>query len=117
MVLDVIASYHEALSARDFDGARRLLRDDLRFTGPFESFESADDYVAAIQKLFGIVTSIQVRHVSADGDEVVALYDMATRTPAGTQLIGEWYGVEDGSIAWIRALFDTAPFAFLRGGD
>ena len=32
----------------------------------------------------------------------------------GTQLICEWYGVEDGSIAWIRALFDTAPFAFLR---
>jgi limonene-1,2-epoxide hydrolase len=117
MVLDVVARYHAALAARDFDGARTLLRDDLRFTGPFGSFENAEDYVAAIEKLFGIVESIQVRHVSADGDEVVALYDMATRTPAGTQLVCEWYGVEDGSIAWIRALFDTAPFAFLRGAD
>jgi SnoaL-like domain len=113
---DVVARYHEALGDRNFEGARALLRDDLRFTGPFESFETADGYLEAIQKLWGIVGSIDVRHVSADGNEVVALYDMATNTPAGTQLVCEWYGVEDGSIAWIRALFDTAPFAFLREG-
>jgi hypothetical protein len=113
---DVIARYHQALVAKDFDGARALLRDDLRFTGPFESFDDADRYLEAIQKLWGIVESIDVRHLSASGAEVVALYDMATTTPAGTQLVCEWYGVEDGSIAWIRALFDTAPFAFLRGG-
>jgi SnoaL-like domain len=112
--LDVIARYHEALTARDFEAARGLLKDDLRFTGPFESFEDADAYLTAIQKLWGIVESIDVRHVSGSGDEVVALYDMATSTPAGTQLVCEWYGVDGGSIAWIRALFDTAPFAFLR---
>ena len=116
MALDVIARYHEALRARDFEGVRSLLRDDLRFSGPFESFEDADAYLAAIGQLWGIVESIQVRHVSASGNEVVALYDMATRTPAGTQPVCEWYGVEDGSIAWIRAVFDTAPFAFLREG-
>ena len=114
--LDVIVRYHQALEARDFDGARGQLRDDLRFTGPFESFEDADGYLEAIQRLWGIVESIDVRHVSARGDEVVALYDMVTKTPAGTQLVCEWYGVQDGAIAWIRALFDTAPFAFLREG-
>ena len=116
MVLDVVTRYHEALGRQDFDGARRLLKDDLRFEGPFESFERADDYIEAIQKLFGIVESIEVRHASADGDQVVVLYDMVTRTPADTQLVCEWFGVEGESIAWIRALFDTAPFAFLRGG-
>jgi hypothetical protein len=35
MTLEVVARYHEALGERDFDGARMLLRDDLRFTGPF----------------------------------------------------------------------------------
>ena len=111
--IDVVR-YHEALGRRDFGAARDVLRDDLRFTGPFESFEDADSYLAAVEKLWGIVESVQIRHVSSDGDEVVALYDMATRTPAGTQLVCEWYGVEGDSIAWIRALFDTAPFAFLR---
>jgi hypothetical protein len=113
---DVIARYHEALADRDLAGARSLLRDDVRFTGPFESFEDADAYLEAIERLWGIVEAITIRHVSADGDEVVALYDMATSTPAGTQLVCEWYGVEGDRIAWIRALFDTAPFAFLRSG-
>jgi hypothetical protein len=116
MVLDVVGRYHEALKRRDFDAARALLEDDLRFTGPFESFERADDYVEAIRRLWGIVESMEVRHVSSSGDEVVALYDMATRTPAGTQLLCEWYGVEGDAIAWIRAVFDSAPFAFLRAG-
>jgi hypothetical protein len=33
---------------------------------------------------------------------------------SGTQPIVEWFGVEDDRIAWIRTIFDTAPFAFLR---
>jgi SnoaL-like domain len=114
--LEVIARYHQVLGSGDFESARGVLRDDLRFTGPFESFEDAEAYVAAVQKLWTIVDSIDIRHVSASGDDVVALYDMATTTPAGTQLVCEWYGVDGDSIAWIRALFDTAPFAFLREG-
>jgi hypothetical protein len=39
---------------------------------------------------------------------------MVTTTPAGTQPVVEWFGVEDRRIAWIRTIFDTAPFAFLR---
>ena len=116
MVLDVISRYHEALGKRDFAGARELLKDDLRFEGPFESFARADDFVDAIEKLFGIVESIEVRHTSADGNQAVVLYDMVTSTPAGTQLVCEWYGVEGDRIASVRAVFDTAPFAFLRGG-
>jgi hypothetical protein len=115
-MLDAVTRYHEELGKQDFEGARRLLKDDLRFEGPFESFERADDYIAAIQKLWGIVESIEIRHASADGDQAVVLYDMVTRTPAGTQLVCEWFGVDGETIAWIRAVFDTAPFAFLRGG-
>jgi hypothetical protein len=114
MALDVVGRFHEALRHEDFDVARKLLKDHLRSTGPFESFESADDYVEAIRKLWGIVERMEVRHVSSSGDEVVAIYDMVTRTPAGTQVVCEWYGVEGDAIAWIRAVFDSAPFAFLR---
>jgi ketosteroid isomerase-like protein len=113
---DVVARYHDALARRDFDAARALLKDDLRFVGPFDTFETADDYLGALQRLFGIVTSIDVKHRSSDGSEVVVLYEMATSTPAGTQLVCEWFGVEGDHIAWVRALFDTAPFAFLRQG-
>jgi SnoaL-like domain len=115
MADDVVAEYQKALSQRNFEAARGLLKDDLRFKGPFEEFASADDYLKTVRGLWTIVDSVDLKHMSSAGNEVVILYEMATRTPAGTQLIGEWYGVEDGKIAWIRALFDSAPFAFLRG--
>jgi hypothetical protein len=83
--------------------------------GPFEEITGADAYLKTVRGLWAIVESVEVRHVSSAGNEVVVLYDMASTTPAGTQLICEWYGVEDDKIAWIRALFDSAPFAFLRG--
>jgi limonene-1,2-epoxide hydrolase len=114
---DVVSRYVDALRGRDFNAVRSLLRDDLRFRGPFETLDGADAYAAPIQRLWGIVGSIDVKHISSDGDEVVVLYEMETTTPAGTQLICEWYGVDGGEIAWIRALFDTAPFAFLREGQ
>lgn len=114
MSSDVVIAYHEALNGRDFDAARRLLRDDLRFQGPFETFTTADDYWAALTRLWGVVERIDVRHRSSNGDETVVIYDMITNTPAGTQPVVEWVGVEDGRIAWIRTIFDTGPFAFLR---
>jgi hypothetical protein len=112
----VVSRYIDALRGRDFEAARSLLGDDLRFRDPFETLDSADAYAAAIQRLWGIVASIDVKHSSSDGNEVVVLYDMETTTPPGMQLICEWYGVDGGKIAWIRALIDIGPFAFLREG-
>lgn len=117
MTRDVVASYHQALADRNFEAARMLLNDDLHFTGPFDEFNRADDYVNALRGLWHIVESIDRKHLSTDGDEAVVLFEMATTTPAGTQLVCEWYGVDGGKIAWIRAVFDTAPFAFLRRAE
>jgi hypothetical protein len=112
--VDVVEAYHAALARRDFAAGRAMLADDLEFRGPFDEFHHADDYLAAIQRLWGIVDVIDVKHRSGTENEVVVLYDMATKTPAGTQLVCEWFGVDRGTIRWIRTLFDTAPFAFLR---
>jgi hypothetical protein len=115
MVDDVVNAYQKALGDQNFEAARRLLKDDLRFKGPFDEFTSADEYLKTVRGLWSIVDSVELRHMSSTGNEVVVLYEMVTKTPAGTQLICEWYGVEDDKIAWIRVLFDSAPFAFLRG--
>ena len=114
--IDVVKRYQQALGEGDFDGARAFLKDDLEFQGPFDRFDNADDYLKAIQALHGIIESVDMKHLWADGDEIVMLYDMVTSTPAGTQLTCEWYAVEGGKIDHIRVVFDSAPFAFLRGG-
>ena len=116
VAVDVVARYQQALRDGEFEIARALLKDDLRFKGPFDEFETADDFSDAIRGLWKIVQSVEIRHMSSNGDEVVVLYDMVTTTPAGAQLVCEWYGVQGTKIVWIRALFDSAPFAFLRDG-
>jgi hypothetical protein len=116
MARDIVTEYQKALGSGDFEAARKMLHDDLQFKGPFEELSGADDYQEAIRRLWGIVESIDIRHISSSDGETVVLYDMVTNTPAGSQLICEWYGIEGEKISWIRAVFDTAPFAFLRSG-
>ena len=112
---DIVERYHQAWKSHDFEAARGLLHDDLEFRGPFDTFDNADDYVAAIRRLAPIVEDVRLQKTFADGDDVCLLYDMVTATPAGTQPIAEWYRVRGDRIGAIRAYFDSAPFAALRG--
>jgi hypothetical protein len=44
-------SFFEAWTGKDFDRARSLLHDDVSFTGPIDTFDSADDYIASLRQL------------------------------------------------------------------
>jgi ketosteroid isomerase-like protein len=108
---EIVESYHHAFGSGDVQTARSLLADDLRFKGPFEEFQSADDYLESVAKLAQIVTGTDVKKVVASGDDVVTIYDLHTNTPAGTSNIAEWATVENGRIVELRVFFDARPFA------
>lgn len=108
---DVVDRYFKAWTSKDFATARRLLKDDLEFKGPIDTFHRADDYAQAIERLAGIVKEARVRKTFVDGAEVMLIYDMVTNTPAGTAPIAEWYRVEGDKIAAIQVFFDARPFA------
>lgn len=103
-------SYHKAIQAGDYSGARKLVHDDLAFQGPIDRFHKADDYIHALQKLSTIVDHIDILKVFEDGNDVCLLCDLVTRT-VGTAFVVEWYKVKDGKIGSVRAVFDTRPFA------
>jgi predicted ester cyclase/limonene-1,2-epoxide hydrolase len=110
----IVQQFFGAIGQGDWDGARRLLADDLTFSGPFDTFSRADDYLAAIRGLAEIIETVHVQRLFVDGDDVCVLYDMVTRTPAGTAPIAEWHRVDAGRISAIRAYFDARPFAAVR---
>lgn len=114
---EIIQSYQTALGTGDFDTARTFMRDDMSFQGPFDTFTTADDYLGALKQLATIIERIDLKKVFVDGDDVCVLYDMVTKTPAGTAFIAEWYQVQGGKIAALRAVFDARPFAPLFGGQ
>jgi len=107
----VATSFLKAWTTGDFDTARSLLHDDVSFSGPIDSFDDADSYVAALRGLSQIVQDAREQKVFADDTDVCVIYDLATTTPAGTAPTAEWYHLRDGKISAVRVFFDARPFA------
>jgi ketosteroid isomerase-like protein len=106
---EIVERYHEAWARRDFETARSLLHDDLRFRGPIDTFDNADDYLAALSRLAGMVEEVDVQRVVAAGDDVVVLLELVT--PMGRAPVAEWYQVRGDRIGSAQAYFDARPFA------
>src|SRR5436190_18713076 len=92
---EIVEQYKTAMGRGDFTAARQLLHDDLLFQGPIDTFNRADEYLAAIGRLATIIQRVDVRKIFAEGNDVCVLYEMVTNTPAGTVFIAEWYQVRD----------------------
>ena len=107
---ETVEQYFNAWTSKDFDTARSLMHDDLSFSGPFDTFDTADALLESIKGLTQMLESAERRGLIADGDQVCAIYSLHTG-PVGTAPVAEWYTVRDGKIASIEAFFDARPFA------
>jgi ketosteroid isomerase-like protein len=107
--VEIVQRYAAALASGDFDTARSLMADDLHFVGPIDEFHRAEDYLAAIKRLFGMVRGVEDQATVAQDAEVVHFYVLDT--PVARSPVAEWFTVKDGRIAELRAYFDARPFA------
>jgi limonene-1,2-epoxide hydrolase len=105
---DVVQKFVQALADRDFSAARSMLADDLRFEGPIDRFERADDYMKAIAGLYGMVRGVEHQATIAQGDDVAVFYLLDT--PVARAPVAEWFTVRAGKIVHLRAYFDARPF-------
>jgi len=112
---DVVMGFQAAMGKNDWVAARGFLADRLEFKGPFDNWTKADDYLASLQRLHHIVERVDMHHMFVDGDDCCLLYDLVTKTPAGTAFIAEWHHVKDGKIDRVRVVFDPRPFAAMMG--
>ena len=111
----VVQRFQQALGKGDFAGARKSLHDRFAFEGPFEAFDKPEPYLESLKKLHHIVERIDMKRMFVDGDDVCLLYDMVTKSAAGTAFIAEWHTVKGDKIAAIRVVFDARPFAAMFG--
>jgi hypothetical protein len=110
--VQVAEGFFDAWTSKDFGRARELLRDDVSFEGPIDSFRDADSYVTSLRQLSGIVTGVQKQKVFVDGDDVCVIYDLKT-APVPSSRTCEWYRVHGGKVASVSVVFDARPFAQL----
>jgi ketosteroid isomerase-like protein len=106
----VAASYFKAWQARDFDGLRALLADDVTFDGPLAHLDNADDCVQGLRGMSKILEKVDIKKTFVDGDDVVTWFDLHTSVaePVPT---ANWSHVEDGRITAIRVAFDARGLA------
>jgi len=108
----VLRQFYDAVQRRDMKAARAFLADDMIFTGLFETYPSADAYIATFTQLMQIVTRLDVKVIIGEGDNAAIFMDMVTAGPINaTTLVAEWHQVRNGKIVRARSAFDGRPFA------
>ena len=108
----VLTRFYEAISRRDLATARSCLANDMTFVGLFETYPSADAYLATFEQLLRIVTALDVKLLIGEGDDAVVFFELETTAPAAARtLVAEWHQTRNGKIVRARSAFDGRPFA------
>ena len=102
---DVVRGYYEAWTSRDLDRARGYLADDLDFQGSLRRYNSADDFIPALEQFLQILEEVRMLKELYEGEDAMMLYDCVTGA-AGTIRTAEAFTVRDGKIREIKLVFD-----------
>jgi ketosteroid isomerase-like protein len=112
----LVETYHNAWTTGDILRARGYLADDLDFQGSIDTFNKADDFVAALRQFQGMLRGVTVLQSFFSGAGAALLYDCDTASPAGVIRTAEFFTVRNGKIAEIRLVFDATELRKLMAG-
>ena len=70
---EVVLGLGKALNDESFEIARRYVKDDMNYVGPFGSREGAEAYLQEIERLR---LKFDIQKIFADDKDVCALYDI-----------------------------------------
>jgi hypothetical protein len=97
--------------------ARTYLNDDILFLGLFETYRSAEAYIAALTNLLQVVVRLDVKKIIAEENDVAVFFELETKAPAAaTTLVAEWHQIKNGKISRVESAFDGRPFAAMFSG-
>ena len=113
----ILKAFYDAVQQRDMLRARTFLDDQMSFVGLFETYSSADAYIATFTQLMSIVTRLDIKVVVGEGENAAVFMEMVTTDPApATTLVAEWHKTRNGKIVWATSAFDARPFAAMFAG-
>ena len=92
----------------DFDQLRQILADDLKFSGPLYSFETASDYISAMKIDPPKNFEYKMIKTYEDNSSACLLYEF--EKPGISTIMTQTFEVEDDKIKRILLVFDTAAF-------
>jgi ketosteroid isomerase-like protein len=114
---EILRTFYAAVVRRDIAAARGYLADNLVFVGLFETYRSADEYIAALTGLLQVRVRLDVKKIIAEGNDAAVFFELETKAPAeGTVLVAEWHQFRNGKITHVASAFDGRPYAAMFTG-
>jgi len=112
----VVTNYHNAWTSGDMKTARACLADDLDFQGSIDTFNRADDFIAALTMFQKMLSRATLIYSFYSDSGAALLYDCDTMSPAGVIRTAEFFTVTGGKIKSIRLVFDATELRKLMAG-
>jgi hypothetical protein len=106
-IREIANRYYDAWRLRSGDMSDVPLADDLVFTGPVASFDTADGFRAMARQAGAGVRSFTVRHQFTDGDLVCSVIDWEMAPVAGTMTAAEVLHIRHGQIVRGELIYDA----------
>jgi hypothetical protein len=113
---EIVTKYHHAWTAGDIKSAREYLADDLDFKGSIDTFNRADDFIAALSGFQKMLRGVNLIQSFFSDTGAALLYDCDTLSPAGVIRTAEFFTMADGKITAIRLVFDATELRKLMAG-
>ena len=92
----------------NFDQLRSILADDLRFTGPYYSFNNADDYLNSLKADPPRDFKYQIIKTFEDKSSACLVYDFSK--PGVSTTMMQLFETKTDKITRILLIFDSAAF-------
>jgi ketosteroid isomerase-like protein/uncharacterized protein YndB with AHSA1/START domain len=105
---EVIRSYYDAWTTKDFTQAESLLAPELAVEVPVNEYPTTESFAAAVRAFGSMARKTELLSELSAGDEGMLLYDMQVQGLEGTLRVVEHFTVQDGKITRVRQIHDTA---------
>jgi ketosteroid isomerase-like protein len=103
----IVERYFAAWTANDVSAAYALLADDLFFSGPTASYESAEAFRPALINFAAMTKAARIVELVVEGDRAAMLYDCELPEPVGNLKVASFFRVENGKIRAYATQFDA----------
>jgi hypothetical protein len=103
----VAESFFAAWTSRNAREARALLSDALEYSGPLNSYHSADELLPPLMKFAATLHGARVVELILEGNRAALLYDCDLSAPVGTLRTASFQRVDGGKIREYRQAFDA----------
>ena len=115
---DILKRFYTAVQRHDIPEARKYLDNELLFVGLFQTYRSADEYIAALTGLLQLTVRLDVKKIISEGNDAAVFFELETKEPAkGTVLVAEWHQFKNGRISRVESAFDGRPYAAMFTGN